>query len=44
MFLLHIVYPSGTRETLRFESAFLRSLHIIALTALPVRLRTEDRS
>jgi hypothetical protein len=42
MFLLHVTYPSGTRETLRFESAFLRGLHIILLTAHDVRLRTED--
>lgn len=41
-FLLHLAYPSGTVETLRFASAFDRSLWIIALAGQPVTMTLED--
>jgi len=41
-YLLHVHYaPSGV-SILAFASAFSRALAIIALTAQPVTLRTED--
>lgn len=42
MFLLHLTYASGLHQILTFESAFLRALHMIALTAQPVEMSTED--
>jgi hypothetical protein len=42
MYRLHITYPSGTRETLSFPSAFLRGLHMILLAAYNVSLATDD--
>lgn len=41
-FLLHLAYPSGAVETLRFASAFDRSLWIIALAGQPVTMTLED--
>ena len=42
MYLLHLTYRSGTRETLQFPTAFERGLWIIALNPLPITLRVED--
>jgi hypothetical protein len=43
-FLLHLTYASGAVETLRFASAFDRSLWVIALAAQPVTFTLEDPS
>jgi hypothetical protein len=43
LFLLHLYYPAlDLHQTLNFETAFLRALHIILLTAQPVTLSIED--
>lgn len=43
MFLLHVIYPSGSQRTLVFPSAFTRALVMITLSAQPLALQTEDR-
>jgi hypothetical protein len=42
MYLLHLQYASGFRQTLTFPSRFDRSLVLIALAAQPVTIQTED--
>jgi hypothetical protein len=41
---LYVRHPSGTVETLTFETACSRGLALIALVKQPVDLRTEDVS
>jgi hypothetical protein len=44
MFLLHLRYASDVHQTLAFDSAFLRALHIILLAGQPVTMAIEDAS
>jgi hypothetical protein len=42
-YLLHVHYPAtDLHQTLNFESAFLRGLHMVLLANQPVTLRPED--
>lgn len=42
MFLLHLTFPSGAQETLRFSSAFERGLWTIALSPYATTITTTD--
>ena len=42
-YLLHLRYPTGTRETRMYPSAFLRACEVIVLTPQPVVVTIEDQ-